>query len=101
MKLLNLIFVFLRPTIQLTIQYMNEFIFSINSIFKGHEDIGKSPKYYIGALIKEAINGIQVHVMTKFLNLFLIPTRLSWKKLRVTTSNILLSNMIDITIGWK
>lgn len=48
MKLLNLIFVFLRPTIQLTIQYMNEFIFSINSIFKGHEDIGKSPKYYIG-----------------------------------------------------
>lgn len=27
---------------------MNEFIFSIHSIFKGHEDIGKSPKYYIG-----------------------------------------------------
>lgn len=27
---------------------MNEFIFSINSIFKGHENISKSPKYYIG-----------------------------------------------------
>lgn len=27
---------------------MSEFIFSINSIFKGHEDIGKSPKYFIG-----------------------------------------------------